>query len=211
MVEDYRNTEYCSPLGDVLKKKEKVVDAVKKDHPYAVDIHEYVKKNGTAYKRAFLEAYNGKCSYCGVTLSIIPQSSFEIDHFIPESDSRFKSKKDAGYIENLVLACHKCNHSKSGLIIPDLDHQYLNPDHTEITNTFFRDEYYYIRVSESKKDNKSVIEFYNKLDLGADLRRLDYLLLSMKGLRGKISGGLSGQALFDHVIDVLQRKRNLHG
>ena len=45
MDDDYRNTEYCEPLGDVRNRKNTVVAMVREDHPRARDMHEYISKN----------------------------------------------------------------------------------------------------------------------------------------------------------------------
>ena len=209
MLDDYRNTEFCPQLEDIAKRKQTVVDMVKRDHPQARDMHAYISKNKSSYKLAFIEAYNGKCSYCGVTISIIPKDSFEIDHFIYKEDPRFKSKADAGYIENLVLACHKCNHAKSSFSTPDETHEYLHPDKPGIRKSFVRDDDFYIRIAPDKCEDEQVKQFYDQLELGAEVRRLDYLLISMHGLQTKIPAGSAAHRTLGEAITILQTKRNL--
>jgi len=99
------------------------------------------------------------------------------------------TKANAGYIENLVLSCYDCNRAKSDLEFYDQDlhlHK-IHPDEAEITEAFVRDDNYYIRISEEKNGDKTVKEFYEKVDLGNQLHRLDYLLLNMRGLCRKIT------------------------
>ena len=211
MTDDYRNTEYCEPLGDVASRKNSVVEHIMADHPRARDMHAYISKNNSSYKSEFIKAYNGKCAYCGVSIDIVPRRYFEIDHFIYKEAPRFAKKEDAGYIDNLVLACHRCNHAKSDLAFSDTAHEYLHPDKPHIASAFFRDDRYYIRISESKKDNQEIVKFYNQLELGADIRRLDYLLLNMRGLRNKISEASPAQKYLSEAIDLLQGKRNWAG
>lgn len=211
MEDDYRNTEYCTPLGDVKSRKEKVADAVKRDHQRVKDLHEWISKNDDIYKRAFIEAYNGKCAYCGVSIDIIPQKYFEIDHVIYKKDPQFKTKVDAGKIDNLVLACHRCNRAKASYRISDTAREYLHPDMPGITATFIRDEDFYIRISDSKKDDRQAKEFYEQLKFSADVCRLDHLLLNMRGLRAQIGKSSSAHKYLSDAIDLLQKKRNLVG
>lgn len=209
MLDDYRNTEYCPQLIDIGDRKKAVVDMIKRAHPYARDMHVYVSKNKEPYKRAFIEAYNGKCSYCGASILIIPIDSFEIDHFIYKEDPRFKTKADAGYIENLVLACHRCNRAKSSLVVPDELHKYLHPDKPGIRETFIRDDDFYIKISAEKSEDEDIRRFYDKLELGAEVHRLDFLLINMLGLQTKIPETSTANKTMGEAIKLLQSKRNI--
>ncbi len=209
MLDDYRNTEFCPQLGDIDERKQTVVDMVKRDHPKARDMHAHISKNKSSYKRAFIGAYNGKCSYCGVTISIIPKDSFEIDHFIYKEDPRFKSKSDAGYIENLVLACHKCNHAKSSFSVPDETYEHLHPDKPGIRKSFVRDDDFYIKIASDKNEDEHIKRFYDQLELGAEVRRLDFLLINMRGLQTKIPAESTAHKIIGEAITILQTKRNL--
>lgn len=211
MVDDYRYTEYCEPYKDLAYEKGKVVALFKQLHPKASDMHTYISDNDGPLKGAFLAVYNHKCAYCGVSIDIISKQAFEVDHFIHRKDSRFKTKAEAGYIENLVLSCHRCNHAKGDLIIPDSAHEYLHPDKPGIKTTFIRDNDYYIRIADEKRTDPIVNKFYRRLDLENDVHRLDYLLLSMRGLRQKIGENNPAQKHLADAIDLLQRKRNLIG
>lgn len=209
MADDFRNTEYCPAMGNIEDKKRTVAEAIIKDHPLARDMHAYISNNRKKYKKLFICAYNGKCAYCGVNISLIPKDSFEIDHFIYEKDPRFSSKADAGYIDNLVLACHKCNHSKRGLSLPDESHAYLHPDKPGITDTFIRDENFYIIKSEQKANDPATSLFYSQLHLGAEFHRLDFLLMNMKGLQQEVDGNASIHKQLSEAIELIQIKRNL--
>ena len=114
---DYRRTKYCPELVDIKEKKKKIEALIKKEHPHAQDMHTYISDNSEKYKLKFVQAYNGKCAYCGVSIDLIKKNEFEIDHFLYEKFPKFKTKKEAGYIENLILACHDCNHNKSDFCI----------------------------------------------------------------------------------------------
>lgn len=203
---DYRCTKYCKTLAGIEDRKASVVKLVKKDHPKAIDMHNYVSVNGSTHKSEFMKAYNYKCAYCGVSLDIIPYKMFEIDHFINQSS--FTTKSDAGYIENLILACYDCNRKKSDFVIPTASDCDLYPDEDGITRTFIRNENYYIQISPDKLQNSTVIDFYNQLNMGSELHRLDYLLMSMIGLAKKLSSNENVANKLGQAISLLQTKRN---
>jgi 5-methylcytosine-specific restriction endonuclease McrA len=64
---------------------------------YGYEIREYL-----------LEKYNRTCVYCGAT-----NVPFEIDHVIP------KDKGGGNRLDNLVIACHRCNQAKTNLTLED--------------------------------------------------------------------------------------------
>lgn len=207
MIDDYRTTQYCPTIQDLQAKKQRVVDAIKADHPKAKDMHAYIRLNDSIYKTNFMKAYNCKCAYCGASIDILPKEMFEIDHFIYEKS--FDKKADAGFIENLVLACHSCNHQKSAFPLTDKERMYLHPDEDVIKTTFKRNENYYIIVSENLSAKEIVLEFYKKLGLGGEIHRLDYLLMSMIGLQRTLSDEPEAYTRFGQAIDMLRLKRNM--
>lgn len=209
MINDYRNTKYCPELNDIENKKDSIVNTIKNAHPKAVDMHTYLSKNDVEYKNKFIKAYNGKCSYCGVSIELISKGSFEIDHYIYEKSPKFLSKKDAGYISNLVLACHDCNQKKSSFLIPDENYNVLYPDGDGIRNTFWRDEMYYIKISDALKGNQVVTDFYMQIQLGAEIHRLDFLLMSLLGLQKEHTDNEKLYVGIGKIIDILKVKRNL--
>lgn len=207
MTDDYRTTKYCPTIQDLQEKKQCVVAAIKADHPKVKDMHAYIRLNDKIYKTNFMKAYNCKCAYCGASIDILPKEMFEIDHFIYEKS--FDKKADAGFIENLVLACHSCNHQKGAFSLTEDDRMYLHPDEDTIKKTFIRDEQYYIKVSENQTTNKIVIDFYKKLGLGGEIHRLDYLLMSMIGLQRTLADKPEAYTRFGQAIDMLRLKRNM--
>lgn len=214
MAEDYRNTIYCPKLEDLKQKKSCVVELVKKDHPKAIDMHNYISDNDSEYKKEFIKAYNGKCAYCGASLALVPKSSFQIDHFIYQKSPEFAgkngkiSKAASGYIENLVLACSYCNQNKSSFSIPQDEREKLHPDTDEICRTFIRDDIYAIQISDEQSENTVVKDFYIKLKLGNDIHRLDYLLMNMIVLQSKINEGHEMNEKLGQAIELLRSKRN---
>lgn len=207
MQNDYRATKYCPPINELLQKKQRVADNIRVDHPRARDMHSYIKVNDFDYKKQFMEAYNYKCAYCGASVDIIPKAMFEIDHFINEKS--FASKADAGFIENLVLSCHTCNHQKSSHWIKEDDRLNLNPDMEQIKQTFARDESFYIVVSEDCLEDQSIKEFHEKLKLDGEIHRLDYLLMNMIGLQRTLNAKPEAYSKIGQAIDLLRVKRNV--
>lgn len=209
MTDDYRRTKYCPKINDLKKNKQKVVDEILKDHPNAEDMHTYISKNDERYKMLFVQAYEGKCAYCGVSIKLIPKRMFEIDHFIYEKSPNFKSKKEAGYIENLILACQDCNRNKGSFLVDENSFDALLPDGEQISSTFIRDEMYYIRISDKASKNPTIKAFYQKLNLGSELRRVDYLLMGLIGLQSKINSNSPVYSKIGEVIEFLRLKRNI--
>lgn len=209
MVDDYRNTAYCPQYSDIGDKKKKLVEEILKSHPRAKDMHAKIYPNAGAYKDDFMNIYNHKCAYCGVSIEVISRTDFEVDHYIYEKSKRFPSKADAGYIENLVLACHTCNHNKSSFEFPDEKYDDLYPDKEDIKKTFIRDDDYYIKVSDEKKDDTIVKAFYEKLHLGSEMHRIDYLLMSMMGLLENIGDKPEACSQLGQAIKILHTKRNV--
>ena len=206
MSSDYRNTEYCPNLSEIKSKKNDLVISIKQDHPRAVDMHNYVSDNSTVYKAKFMEAYNNKCAYCGVSLDVIPVQMFEVDHFIYQKS--FKTKKEAGYIENLVLSCYDCNRGKSSLPIPTSAINDLHPDEEGIAKTFVRDKDFYIQISADKEDDPNVQDFYRELKLWSELHRIDYMLMSMIGMQKVLTDNDEALAKLGQAITTLWSKRN---
>lgn len=206
MKKDYRNTIYCSELENINEKKQKLNEIIFKEHPRLKILYNQIKDNDSTYKKEFMKIYNCKCSYCGNTINNINYNLFEVDHYICESS--FKSKEIAGKIENLVLACYDCNRAKTNFLIEDTYREILNPDLEKIKDVFCRDEKYYIRISEEYKGDKFINLFYDQLKLSYQSRRLDYLLINIRGVCQKFEGTPQADKL-NVILNKLQQKRNL--
>ena len=128
MDDDYRLTKSCESFGNISEKKKVLMNEIKSAHPRAKDIHKIVSENASEFKSKFLKVYCYRCAYCGTSIRINVKSQFEIDHFIPKTSKRFRSETDAGFIGNLVLACHTCNHNKSNFELSESSQEILNPD-----------------------------------------------------------------------------------
>lgn len=209
MINDYRNTKYCPTLTKLKEKKQAVVDAIKAEHQRAEDMHAFISKNDSEYKDLFMEAYNYKCAYCGASIELIPKRSFEIDHFLYEKSPRFNNKKDAGHIDNLVLACPDCNRNKSSLDVADESYDSLYPDGEEIKNIFYRDKKYYIKISETAQKNSEIELFYEKLKLGSEINRLNFLLMNLMGFQQKHEENAELYREIGKIITIIRCKRNM--
>lgn len=206
---DYRRTKFCPELVNIQDKKKKIEKLIKKAHPRAHDMHTYISNNSDEFKMKFMQAYNCKCAYCGVSVDLLPKNVFEIDHFLYEKASKFSTKEEAGYIENLVLSCHDCNHNKGSFWIEDEQYDKLHPDGEGIKDSFIRDEQYYIRINDKSKDNGYIGEFYEKLKLGSELHRLDYLLMNIIGMQRKHQDNDELCSGLEKILDIVRRKRNI--
>ena len=115
----------------------------------------------------------------------------------------------AGEIENLVLACHDCNHGKNAFPITEENKDELNPDKENILSNFCRDDMFYIKLTEFGKSNQNVSCFYERLHLGSEIHRIDYLVMSMIGLQEELkTKGIEHVELLK-AINILKDKRNL--
>ena len=189
---DYRNTEFCNELKKIEKKKQKLKAKIKNQRPRT---RIYYNAISNYYRDEFLEMYNGKCSYCGVSYEVIGKMGFEIDHYIPESFFN-GDLTTAGKIENLVLSCKSCNRKKSNFFIPQKYERLLKPDLKTIKKIFYRSTDFKIKIKPRHLKNKKINEFYEKLLLGDDFRRLDYMALRLK----KMLEGLPPEKLEEKSI-----------
>jgi len=205
-MSDYRNTKYCSCLDSIKTDKMIFGNKIHKEHPRVKDLHAQISPNACKYKTEFIKMYNGKCAYCGVSIQLIPRRMFEIDHYIPVTSRRFRSRACAGFMDNLILSCHTCNHNKGDFEVPDYLLDQLHPDNPGIKKSFFRDDLFYIRVVPEQP--VEVTEFYNKLNLGRETNRIDYLLMCMLGLYSRIEDRPDIHDKLGKAIELLRAKRN---
>lgn len=139
----------------------------------------------------------------------IKKNEFEIDHFLYEKAPIFATKKDAGYMGNLILSCHDCNHNKNSFWIEKEEMDTLNPDGEKIKNVFIRDDKYYIRINDEFKENTTIEGFYNKLCLGSELHRLDYLIMNIIGLQRYCEDNSDLYVGLGKILDIIREKRNI--
>jgi len=181
---DYRNTDKCPSLSDVETKKNILNQKIREKHPRTKILYNLIKNKQGEYFKEFAEIYNHKCAYCGAVLKFTDIRLFEVDHFICESSfpNDTNGRATAGKVENLVFSCYSCNRGKSRLYV-ELGYQAtINPDDNSIATVFSRDEEYYIKISNDSCKDSFVQLFYEKLRLGSEARRIDFLLLEMDNL-----------------------------
>ena len=209
MSGDYRVTDFCPAFEGISGKKAGLVELIRKKHPRAQNLHALISPNESEYKIPFLAVYNCKCSYCGVSADIIPKDNFEIDHYIyKKNKAKFQTIAEAGCIENLVLACRRCNHYKSSYIIPDDYLDVLHPDSDSIKSVFVRDGSFSIVVAQKFAESETVIAFYKQLRLGEEVHKLDFLLMKMLGQQSETKD-LNEYHILGKAISLLRKKRNL--
>ena len=213
MCEDYRLTRYCDDYHDINERKQKLEALIKRECPHTRIIYNKIRDRGLYYIREFMQIYNFRCAYCGVSNRVLTNVHlFEVDHFICESSFSGSSKGvDSGCISNLVLSCKCCNRDKSNFTWPIEYNKLLHPDAGNLKHLFVRDNGYYIRIAKTYEDDNVILGFYRQLKLGSQKRRLDYLLIEMIGLKEHLveknpnSGRLD---LLVSCIDLLLRRRN---
>lgn len=203
MCKDYRITKYDNEFGDIEEKKKEYEIQLKKEHPRKRNFYDLISPNQDEKKR-FAKIYNYRCCYCGIPIDYSSITGFEIDHIVPETS--FSKPSDAGNIYNLALACHNCNHSKSNL---QIDLSILHPD-IGIGEVYYRDDLFYIKTSPKYLGNTCVMDFYEKLNFGGDLKRLDYVLMNLSGIKQAYKQKFKkNSSAIDDAIQILLIKRNL--
>ena len=207
MCDDYRLTRYCCEYSDVSQRKQTLEALIKSEYPRTQIIYNKVSDRNLKYINEFIKIYNSRCAYCGVSNQVLANVYlFEVDHFICESSFTGESRKsDAGVISNLVLACRCCNRDKGNHQWPDEYNRLFHPDEGLLPSIFIRDELYYIQIAESYKSDAVIIEFYNKLKLGSQKRRLDYLLIEMKEVKARICHNPLNSNVLEQLSNCIER------
>ena len=206
---DYRNTIYCEKLIKINEKKNQLEQKIKAKTPKVENFYSKVSDRKNKYNNEFSKIYNRKCAYCGVSIEILNKKLFEIDHFI--SKSSFKKEKDAHQMKNLIYSCYDCNRNKKEFKISEKYVEILSPDTDNITNVFYRDEKYNIKICDKYLNDVQIKEFYNKLKLDLESHRLDFLLMNIKGFYNKNKNELDSDQKFLilEIVQKLQERRNI--
>ncbi len=202
MENDYRNTSNIYEYVNIPQQKQILRNEIKREHKRIRNFYNWISKKSEPYFEKFAKIYNYKCAYCGIQSGRIKElRDFEIDHIICESS--YKDKCIAGQIENLAFSCNYCNRKKSDL---PLNLKQLHPD-TNIHKTFYRDDMFYIQIKEEYISDSNIRTFYKELELKNEIRRIDFLLLSMYDLYDQLKEGEIKNKLLQ-AIDLLKTKRN---
>ena len=206
MKNDYRNTIYEVSKKNIINEKNALEDKIKKEHPKIKIIYNQINKKDGNYNKQFRNIYNNKCAYCGISTDVISSELFEIDHFICEASFNGDSI-NAGKINNLVLSCKKCNRAKKDFIWNEIYSSKFNVDDESITELFYRDKDYSIKIEKEYITDSSIYSFYIKLKLNEEIRRLDFLLMNMYGFYNKYSENKNIDRILEYIV-LLQKKRN---
>ena len=206
MKSDYRNTIYEVSKKDIINEKNALEDKIKKEHPKVKIIYNQINKKDGNYNKQFRNIYNNKCAYCGISTDVISSELFEIDHFICEISFNGDSI-NAGKINNLVLSCKKCNRAKKDFIWNEIYSLKFNVDDESITELFYRDVDYSIKIEKEYITDDSIYNFYIKLKLNEEIRRLDFLLMNMYGFYNKYYEDKNIYRILEYIV-LLQKKRN---
>ena len=84
----------------------------------------------------------------------------------------------------------------------------LNPDKKEIKKVFIRDDMFYIKISDCYLRDIAINEFYKKMYFQNETKRLDYLLLYIRGfIESKKAAEINDKLVV--IANNLQSKRNL--
>ena len=206
MKSDYRNTIYEVSKKNIINEKNALEDKIKKEHPKVKIIYNQINKKDGNYNKQFRNIYNNKCAYCGISTDVISSELFEIDHFICEISFNGDSI-NAGKINNLVLSCKKWNRAKKDFIWNEIYSLKFNVDDESITELFYRDVDYSIKIEKEYITDNSIYNFYIKLKLNEEIRRLDFLLMNMYGFYNKYYEDKNIYRILEYIV-LLQKKRN---
>ena len=183
-----------------------------------VKIHyDYIKRRGSQINTDFLSIYGFSCVYCGIGMLFINRTDLEIDHFICESSfikvdngKEIVDRETAGNIKNLVSSCALCNKRKSNFLLSKQTAALLNIDQNFISMVFERDsKSFRILIKEEHKNNNEIVEFYNKLNLGSDLKRLEYLGLKIDNIINNKSLDSDTLSKLQAALIILIKKHNI--
>lgn len=212
MINDYRYTLYCDKKGDVREKKRDVENSVKAKHPKSKNMYRYISDNKKPFKESFASAYNDRCSYCGLTRNLLRLESFEIDHWVCQNHQQFQGvaskNNNLNSIDNLCLSCPDCNRKKSDFDVKRLPFNLDGEGDKAIENYFERDNSFKICIKKEHLSNQELEEFYNEMDFGSLVHRIDYLLESIDGLKQRLSGNIDVHNRLGNIYAELSKKRN---
>ena len=210
--DDFRYSRHA-PRLEVTSKKDDLKVMILRKHPHAENMYRYVRDE---FKESFGHVYNNRCAYCGLPLGVVPVSHFEIDHIVCQDVADQDNIVDAMYVhdlKNLAFACSYCNRKKSNFTIQRDSHKWLSPD-KGLGQTFVREDDCHIGVSAENADRVDIKQFYDKMNYGSELRRIDYVLSSLIDLRDQVDEkGVNRDKsdvvdCLDATISRLTRKRN---
>ncbi|QGT57834.1 hypothetical protein GL331_04460 [Bacillus velezensis] len=209
-INDYRNTSYKQFDFTLNDKKIKFIEEFILEHPKAWNIYNYINQKGRQFNEIFRSIYNDKCVYCGISTQVINSSNFEVDHFIPKSVLDLGlgyDKKEIHGIDNLVNSCQMCNRGKVNFLCDFENIEILHPDNNRLPEVFNRKVDFSIEINKEYENNNIIQDFYNKLKLNNQLKRLDYLLMEMKDFCDKYEGAPIINEIQKLILKVESKRR----
>lgn len=206
-MSDFRVVEYDKNLN-IKENKKKYKAEFKSKHKQTKNHYKIVSRS--AERDYFGEmVYNCKCAYCGVDKTIQGASNYEIDHFLNQANHQFVT--GINDVDNLIYACRECNRNKTAFIIPVDYVEILNPDYEIYGRVFKRDCNDEIIISEEYGNDKIVLSFYDKLQLGNERRRIDFALMKSDKALIKMreeNDGISSSTEYLKVLLLYNKLRN---
>lgn len=179
---DYRNTSYSSFDINIIEKKENYLSLLLEKKGEVASVYNVIKNRNDELNNLFKDIYTRKCAYCGVSVRVLDNSRFEIDHVIPKSILKKTKTYTEEYINgifNLVNSCQMCNRGKSSYYITEDYIEKLHPDSNNLSRIFYRDKDYSIKIIEEHESDLKIKAFYHKLKLSNEIRRINHLLMEM--------------------------------
>ncbi|MDD3383680.1 MAG: HNH endonuclease [Bacilli bacterium] len=205
---DYRYTKYELKKPNKVEKKEEFKKEIRLRYPRK-NFYSIISDQNGGYKEKFLDIYDNKCVYCGNGIENLSIDLFEIDHYVNKAS--FEKTIDAHKLENIYPSCRTCNRNKTSIFINDktIYFNLLNPN-LGIEKVFFRDSDFSIKINNTYIQDNFITHFYNELGLNNLTRRLDYLLLLLRGLAKKYKTNSQVEMVLNNSILLLQSKRNTY-
>lgn len=202
---DYRNTQYCKGLVNVMQLKNTLESKIKEEHKRVKIIYNMVKAE---YKGELGNIYNYKCAYCGASVRFTDSNLFEVDHYINEASfpKTKAGRMEAGKLSNLIFSCYICNRGKGSFQINAPYDGLLHPDKRDVLKVFYRDVDYYIKINPEYQDDRTICGFYDALQLGFQVRRLNHLLNEMQGVYDNLPAGNAKNSLGDLIRELIEKK-----
>ena len=157
-----------------------------------------VSSNNNEYKDIFMDAFENRCCYCGVDFLIVGKKTVQIDHI----DS---SEPKDNTLKNLAPACFDCNQKKKDICDKQSLASIINP-YNSIHNVFQRNDDYSICIKDGYIDNEDVRVFFEKLKLGSQIKRIDYLLSCIRSIKDKQENRFIKSCLSDIYNSLLDKR-----
>lgn len=194
--QDYRLTyaeDFSTLESDLSNLKLKIT----KNHPRITNFYLNLKKAN--YKVELVSAFKYRCCYCGCSLY---QPLVEIDHIYSPTSEKINT------FENLAPSCCGCNNLKSNIVDNVAFANKINPI-TNIFNCFIRNEDLSISISPAFISDNDIILFYNKLRLGSEIKRLDFLLICLQELSSRIKDKIVRNEVINIKNEIAEKRKHI--